>query len=343
MNEVNMINNIPIIVLTPIKNEDWILDTFLRITSLLADYIIIIDQNSDDNSYAILNKYPKVIYLKNLKEDYNEYYRQNILIEKARSIIEGKKILLALDADEIIPLSCIESPEWNYISQLDEGTRLLFKKPDVLPGGETYLNYSNYFLIGYMDDGMPHAGQKFHSPRVPPGRNEYNVESISFLHLAMIRKSEYQSRQRLYSILENINKSSTLRIRYRKYSRTFQKIRYSNFLKNIPENYISDYEKIGFFIKKIRSTEQNNYNKRILFEFKKFGTKMFWMEDIWYVDYSSINADLGNIYREDIKYPPLILSILREFFIITYSWVVKIKILIIKSRFRLKSIYYFNS
>ena len=48
-----MMKDLPkIIVVTPIKNEDWILDRFLSVTSQFADLIIIADQNSTDKSMS---------------------------------------------------------------------------------------------------------------------------------------------------------------------------------------------------------------------------------------------------------------------------------------------------
>ena len=45
-----MLEKPKLIVITPVKNESWILEKFLTFTSLWADYIIIADQNSTDNS-----------------------------------------------------------------------------------------------------------------------------------------------------------------------------------------------------------------------------------------------------------------------------------------------------
>ncbi len=49
-----MENEKPLLIcLTPIKNEAWILDRFLKCASLWADYIIIADQQSTDSSIEI--------------------------------------------------------------------------------------------------------------------------------------------------------------------------------------------------------------------------------------------------------------------------------------------------
>ncbi|GAG56902.1 unnamed protein product, partial [marine sediment metagenome] len=46
-----------IICLTPVKNEAWILDNFIKCASLWADHIIIADQDSTDDARKIAKKY----------------------------------------------------------------------------------------------------------------------------------------------------------------------------------------------------------------------------------------------------------------------------------------------
>ena len=68
-----MMNQTPkIVVITPVKNEAWILDRFLAVTSQFADCIIIADQNSTDESKDICKKYPKVIVIDNKSTKYDE-------------------------------------------------------------------------------------------------------------------------------------------------------------------------------------------------------------------------------------------------------------------------------
>ena len=62
-----------IICLTPVLNEAWILDRFIRCASLWADHIIIADQGSTDGSREIAQRYDKVIFIDNKKTgDFNE-------------------------------------------------------------------------------------------------------------------------------------------------------------------------------------------------------------------------------------------------------------------------------
>ena len=100
------------VVLTPVRNEAWVLERFLQTCEQLADAIIILDQNSDDGSRDICRRHSKCLLLDNWNEDYDEAHRQRVLIEAARTRLPGQKILLALDADEIFTADSLDASLW---------------------------------------------------------------------------------------------------------------------------------------------------------------------------------------------------------------------------------------
>ena len=64
-------NNRPsIIVITPVRNEAWVLDAFLTCTSSWADFIILADQHSTDGTRAIARKYKKVTLIDNPTDEW---------------------------------------------------------------------------------------------------------------------------------------------------------------------------------------------------------------------------------------------------------------------------------
>src|SRR4051812_20136261 len=108
-----MANQIPkIVVITPVKNEAWILNRFLQVTSQFADRIIIADQNSTDESVSICQRYLKVTLVRNEFDEYDEASRQRLLIQMARELVPEPKILLALDADEILAANATTTSGW---------------------------------------------------------------------------------------------------------------------------------------------------------------------------------------------------------------------------------------
>ncbi|MFZ0503142.1 MAG: glycosyltransferase family 2 protein, partial [Chthoniobacterales bacterium] len=60
-----------VICLTPIKDEAWILERFLKCASTWADHIIIADQQSKDGSKEIARRFPKVTLIENNSESFN--------------------------------------------------------------------------------------------------------------------------------------------------------------------------------------------------------------------------------------------------------------------------------
>ena len=54
-----------LIVITPVRNEAWVLEAFLTHCSSWADHIIIADQHSTDGSREIAQQFPKVTLIDN--------------------------------------------------------------------------------------------------------------------------------------------------------------------------------------------------------------------------------------------------------------------------------------
>ncbi len=85
-----------VICLTPVRNEAWILERFLRCASLWADHIVIADQRSDDGSPEIARRFPKVLLIANDTVGLDEAARQRLLLAAARRIA-GPRLLVTLD------------------------------------------------------------------------------------------------------------------------------------------------------------------------------------------------------------------------------------------------------
>ena len=155
-----------IICLTPIKNEAWILERFLKCASLWADHIIIADQKSDDGSAEIAKSYQKVIYVSNDSDEFNEPERQKLLIDTAREI-PGEKVLIALDADEVLTSNFVNSPEWQTLINSPVGTIIKFQWVNLMDDLQHCWIPDSFYPWGFVDDGSEHKGCLIHSHRVP--------------------------------------------------------------------------------------------------------------------------------------------------------------------------------
>ena len=157
-------NKRKIIVLTPVKNEDWILERFLTVCSIFADYIVIADQNSTDRSLEIYSNFPKAVIIQNKSETFNEAERQLLLLNTARNMFGLGNILLALDADEILAANAMDSEDWQTMLNAEPGTILYFEKPTLLGDTYTSIRYNGGgWLLGYVENGAEHTPRSIHS------------------------------------------------------------------------------------------------------------------------------------------------------------------------------------
>ena len=127
------------IVMTPTRNEAWVIRACLECNSLWADYIIIADQMSTDGTREIITEFNRrdeemsradalnephtlnddkhhceVIMINNTNPEFNEAERQSMLVAKAREVAAGRDTLLwGLDADEIVNMK-MEQNEKKY-------------------------------------------------------------------------------------------------------------------------------------------------------------------------------------------------------------------------------------
>jgi hypothetical protein len=299
-----------IIVLTPVKNEEWILNSFLTVCSIFADHIIIADQNSTDNSVEIAKSFEKVIFIKNENKDFNEAERQLLLINKARELFGIGNILLALDADELIIGNAIQSPSWNLMKHSKPGTVFYFDKPTILFDQDKVLRYPDGFPLAVKDDGSKHNPTKIHSTRIPLSLDcdKMIINDISFLHLCFVRNKVQFSKNRYYCVLENIKQTKNLRNRIKQYDKHCSKDYEEGIVENINPDWIELYTAHNL---KIRNFEEQDYyytDFEVLKLFQIYGERRFYNDPIWYFDWEScrkqaINDAIEGIPLRGIKFP----------------------------------------
>src|SRR4051794_12601821 len=99
------------ICLTPTRNEAWVIRHFLAAASTWADKVIVADQSSTDGTAEALGNFAKASLVRNESLVFDERHRQNLLLGRAREM-QGKRILIALDADEALSANCASTAEW---------------------------------------------------------------------------------------------------------------------------------------------------------------------------------------------------------------------------------------
>lgn len=277
-----------IVVITPVKNEAWILDRFLSVTSQFADYIIIADQNSTDGSQSICKKYPKVILIENKAEKFNEAERQLLLIKTARDLVQEHKIILALDADEILAANATKTASWQKMLQAKPGTILFFEKPDLFVTTHQCLRTGILTPLGYVDDGAEHQPQKIHSVRVPMPEyaNRLHIHDIKIIHYATTRLDAHASKLRMYTVVENVLEVGNVIGRRSRYS---SKPNYLSLgkVETAPNEWFANWETLGIDMHTIIKHKYYYYDFEVLRYFHKYGWRRFRMEDIWQYDWEA--------------------------------------------------------
>ena len=218
------------IVMTPTRNEAWVIRAFLECNGLWADYIIIADQMSTDGTREIVEAYtqplPKgkgeahyceVIMIDNTNPEFNEAERQSMLISKAREVAAGRDTLLwGLDADEILPANWKETEDGKHIMNSVKGDVFWFKWAQLAPDKKHYGD-SVYYPWLFHDDGVePHGNyvRNMHSMRIPYPIEEkqmYHVNDFRVLHCGLLDPMRIASKNRFYQFVDwEMNKRSPI-------------------------------------------------------------------------------------------------------------------------------------
>ncbi|MBM3706994.1 MAG: glycosyltransferase family 2 protein [Actinobacteria bacterium] len=289
-----------VICLTPVRNESWILDKFLSSSSIWADYIIISDQGSDDNSRDIAKKYEKVKLISNAYKDYNEFIIRQVLFEEAGKI-KGGKILIALDADEFFTPDLFFSDEWEKVLTSNPGTVIKSKFVNLLPDLQYYWFGPMDLPWGFIDDNSKYLAGKIHTNRIiyPEGANVLLLEKIKVMHFQYTDWNRMESKHRWYQCWERINnpQKSSVRI-FRPYHHMYA-VKNSE-LKKIPGEWFDYYKKSGIDLAVVNKYKYYYWDKLVLDYFNKYGTHFFKREDIWYINWETKARDYG--YKDTNKY-----------------------------------------
>lgn len=275
------------IVMTPVRNEAWVLRAFLESTSRWADYIIIADQMSTDGSREIALSFSKVILIDNNNPEFNEAERQAMLVAKAREVAAGRDTLLwGLDADEILAANTFETKDWQHILNSVPGDVFWFKWAEICPDREHYwMSKKKYYPWLFHDDGKePHGNyvRNMHSMRIPYPIDEkqmYYVDDFRVLHLAYLNLFRIQSKKRFYIFIdwEMNNRNPITLARAYAYTKRFDMIL------PLPEEFLYSQQRGGFDMWEKIDTESRSFwfDRYIVERLTKYPRKKIRKLPIW--------------------------------------------------------------
>lgn len=223
-----------IIVITPVRNEAWVLDAFLSCTSSWADHIIIADHHSTDGSREIAQKYPKVTLIENPTDEWYENLCRAKLLEEACRI-PGDKIIFGLDADEFLSEGFAASKGWQTILTSPPNFIFCFRWRTMYDDMCHFHDEDGYFEwaahyasdIDVAAEYLKIEHHAVHASRVPcleESRAKYiMIDDIRFVHLAKLNKERTRNKLDFYQVTwadKNPTKARPVSF-YRTYSRYY--------------------------------------------------------------------------------------------------------------------------
>ncbi len=289
--------------------------------SRFADYIIVADQQSRDGSREICRQFRKVILIENWNPDFNEDERQILLINEARRLVPGPRILLALDADEVLSGDSLDSPDWARIRASRKGTVLKFEKPDLYWGTGQCIRYEHHWPLGYVDDGADLETKRIHSIRIPRphGAGMLDLHEIKFIHYAMARPRMMDAKMRFYCVQETLMKTTSWRRRMITYAPLYGGWtgRFRDMVAEAPREWFEPWEKEGIDMANCDEDEFCWFDFEVLNLIARFGARKFWWCDIWSFDWEKClergrESGYLNGIQSGIRRPPVWVDFLRN-------------------------------
>lgn len=305
---------IPIIVLTPTRNERWIIDRFLAVTSRFADGILIADQQSTDGTREICTACEKVRLIDNPNGAFNEGERQLLLLEKARALWPGPKLLVALDADEILAADAMNTDDWRSLRSVPMDTAIFFEKPDLMPGLRTCVLYPTPHHFALADDGkMEHTPQQIHSRRLPlrPDSPRLSLKQVNILHYGLVRVEAQMAKVRFYAVQENLLGTNPLRRRRAFYGgfRQRQYVEAARAAVPVQESWFAGWEEAGIDLRTFEEPTLPWQTTAVLQAMATHGERRFWLDPIWDCDWEAARQEalkqgIAGIPSKPIVVPP---------------------------------------
>ena len=199
-----------LIVVTPVRNESWVLDAFLTCTSSWADYIILADHHSEDDTKAIAQRYEKVILIDNPTFEWYESECRTCLLEEAAKI-PGDKVIFGLDADEILSEGFEKTESWQKIINSKGNDIFCFNWLNLFDDFKhvqpSSIHYEwaihcneSFDVVAEYRQRESHAVHCARVPCMEQGWNYIDVDDFWVLHLAKLNRQKIRQKTDFYQV-----------------------------------------------------------------------------------------------------------------------------------------------
>jgi hypothetical protein len=290
--------------LTAVRDEAWILESFLRSASLWADRIIVADQGSRDGTREIAASFEKVHLIENPSKDLDQGMHQRLLIDEARRLADGPQIFFALDADEALSSNVFGGPTWSRVLTAQPGTVISFPWANLAPDGRrAWLTDDRAW--GYVDDGALYEGGPIHAGRLPNpvGASTLLLDDCVMLHRQYLDWDRMKAKQRWYQAWECVNSPGRAGVDiYRQYHHMYA-VPPERYTAIRPE-WLSAYRHAQIDLTTASHEGGLQFDERVLQLFDECGVHRFRRMDIWEVDWKERAEAIGRSASVDLARDP---------------------------------------
>jgi len=278
-----------VVCVTPVRNEAWILDLFLSAASLWADDIVLSDQHSDDASLAIAARFPKVRLVRHEPVEYDEATHRRAILAAARRLVPGPKVLVALDADELLAATVLESAAWEAALRSPLGSRIAFDWFNVRPGFERgWVGSHRPFAV--VDDGAEYKSSNvFHAARLAwhDDAAVVSIPNVPVLHYQYVDWARMRSKQRWYLCSERVASPGASAVQlFRKYHHMDAVP--PSALRPLDPAWLSGYSRRGVDPRAVVVEPTYRWDAHVLDLFDAHGARRFAREWIWDEDWVGV-------------------------------------------------------
>jgi hypothetical protein len=265
--------------------------THLQATCRWADAVILGDQGSTDLTKAIAAEFGERVHVvHNPGTEYDEGERQRIVFNAARKLFPGEpRILMAIDADEILSANYRISGEWDEIKRLPPGSGIYAEWVNFDPGFNTWFPYGGSFLIGVVDDGMiGHSAGKYHVPRLVqnPDRPRYCLKKTRLLHYQYVDAERSASKNRSYQVQEWIDRPKRPIRLFRRFNATLATSTSCHL--PIQKEWVEGFEDEAVRWNSVEIDGIYRWDREVLEAILKHGGSFFRQLDIWDVNWNAL-------------------------------------------------------
>lgn len=277
---------VKIIALLPVKNEEWVLPSYLSSVKKIADHIIALDDNSVDNSVKILESNGVEVISSNTGADelVNMSKRRQYLLDMGRKA--GGTHFICLDADETFSENFINQAR-DIIKTLEPGQKITMRWVHPFKSIKNYLTdeRSPFGSIWkdfiFCDASEISFANNFLSESRTPGEwiNPMRLDEGTgvVIHWQFTDWEANQWKQAWYRCTELIEGGRSARRINHTYSIT--KSQTDQKISKIPKHWIGGLIKPTFPSNKIL-----HYEEQINKYFDQYGIKYFEYLDIWDIE-----------------------------------------------------------